>query len=165
MEIKRDDLTGAAVIALLQEHLDEMHRITPVGSVHALDLAGLRVRAITFWSAWREGELLGCAALKELDKNTGEIKSMRTARQYRGQGVAAALLRHILDVAEQRNYETLKLETGSFSEFAPARELYMRHGFEFCEPFADYLADPNSVFMELKLPEPATRSASGKSER
>lgn len=151
------------MIALLREHLDDMYRITPAGSVHALDLGGLRVPAISFWGAWQEEVLLGCAALKELDSLTGEIKSMRTARQHRGKGVAAALLRHIIGVAGQRNYQTLKLETGSFAEFAPARGLYLRHGFEYCQPFADYRADPNSVFMELQLTKPAINPAISKS--
>jgi putative acetyltransferase len=159
MDIRLDDLSGPAIIALLQEHLDDMHRITPVGSVHALDIAGLRVPAITFWSAWQDRKLLGCAALKELDNRTGEIKSMRTAIPHRGKGVAATLLQHVIGVAGQRHYQTLKLETGSFPAFAPARGLYLRHGFEFCEPFADYRADPNSVFMQLKLPAPSARNS------
>lgn len=158
MEIRQDDLTGAAIIALLQEHLDEMHRITPPGSVHALDLARLRAPQITFWCAWQGDELLGCAALRELDKGSGEIKSMRTASRHRGKGVAAALLLHVMGVAQQRAYKELKLETGVFPEFAPARRLYLRYGFEFCEPFADYRADPNSVFMELNFSK-ATRPA------
>ena len=164
MDIRQDDLSGPAIIALLQEHLDDMYRITPAGSVHALDLAGLRMPAISFWSAWQEQELLGCAALKELDISTGEIKSMRTARQHRGKGVAAALLQHIIAVATQRQYQMLKLETGSFPEFAPARSLYLRHGFEFCGPFADYRADPNSVFMELKLESSGEAPSSGNSQ-
>lgn len=161
MEIERDDLTGTAVIALLREHLDDMRRITPPGSVHALDVDRLRAPGITFWAAWENGELLGCAALKELDAQLGEVKSMRTAKRHRGKGVAAALLRHLIEVAGQRGYRSLKLETGSFAEFAPARNLYARHGFEFCGPFGDYREDPNSVFMTLELParEPASRHA------
>jgi putative acetyltransferase len=164
MDIRQDDLSGPAIIALLQEHLDDMHCITPAGSVHALDLAGLRMPAITFWSAWREQELLGCAALKELDSRSGEIKSMRTARPHRGKGVAAALLRHIIGVAAQRQYQVLKLETGSFPAFAPARSLYLRHGFEFCGPFAGYRDDPNSVYMELMLPSTVKPSDAGNSQ-
>jgi len=151
MEIRRDDLRGKAIIALLQEHLDEMHRITPAESVHALDLAGLRAPNVSFWCAWQSEELLGCAALKQLDSHSGEIKSMRTAKPHRGKGVAGSLLLHIIEVAQQRGYDVLKLETGSFAEFEPARSLYQRHGFVFCEPFAPYLADPNSVFMRKDL--------------
>lgn len=151
MRISQDDLTGPEIIALLQEHLEEMYRITPPESVHALDLQKLRAPGVTFWTAWQDGELLGCAALKELDGDSGEIKSMRTAAQHRGKGVAAALLQHVIAVARQRGYQALWLETGSFAEFAPARSLYLRHGFAYCEPFADYCEDPNSVFMRLPL--------------
>jgi putative acetyltransferase len=151
MEIRQDDLTGAVVIALLQEHLDNMYLITPPGSVHALGLDGLRSPNITFWSAWQEDDLLGCAALKQLDERNGEIKSMRTALQHRGKGVATSLLKHIISVARQRQYHSLKLETGSFAEFVPARKLYQSNGFELCGPFADYRPDYNSVFMTLRL--------------
>ena len=151
MEIRPDKLNGAAITALLQEHLDEMHRITPAGSVHALDLASLRLPAISFWCAWDKQELLGCGAMKELDDYCGEIKSMRTATRHRGKGVASAMLEHILAVAGQRQYRELFLETGAFPEFAPARSLYARYGFEFCDPFADYRPDPNSVFMRKVL--------------
>ncbi len=151
MEIRPDDLCNPVVIALLQEHLDEMHRITPPGSVHALDLAGLRAANITFWCAWQGEELMGCAALKQLDHHTGEIKSMRTAQRHRGKGVAAGFLEHIIATARHRGYADLKLETGSFPEFAPARSLYQRYGFVLCEPFAYYQLDPNSVYMVKNL--------------
>ena len=151
MKIRTDDLQGREVAALLQEHLDEMHRITPAGSVHALDLDSLRSPDITFWCAWDGDALMGCGALKQLDSRCGEIKSMRTAGKHRGKGVASKILEHIIGVARERNYRKLKLETGAFPEFAPARKLYESRGFTFCGPFAGYLPDPNSVFMSLQL--------------
>ena len=151
MQIIEDDLTGNQVATLLREHLDDMHEITPPESVHALDLDGLRAPEVTFWSAWREDELVGCGALKELDPRTGEIKSMRTARRYRGRGVASKILLHIVREAERRGYARLNLETGSQVEFAPARGLYASYGFELCGPFGDYTDDPNSVFMTRRL--------------
>lgn len=90
---------------------------------------------------------MGVGALKELDPKHGEIKSMRTASSHLRKGVGSAILRHILDVARARAYDRLSVETGSQPAFAPARALYSRFGFEFCEPFADYVDDPNSVFM------------------
>ncbi len=151
MEIREDDLTGAAIAALLQEHLDNMHEITPPGSVHALDIKTLRSPEITFWSAWEGEELLGCGALKELDSTTGEIKSMRTATAHRRKGVASKILRHIITTAKQRGYARLYLETGAFPEFLPARSLYSRYGFETCGPFVGYTDDPNSAFMTKQL--------------
>jgi putative acetyltransferase len=151
LTIREDKLQGREVVALLEEHLALMFSITPPESIHALDLEGLRAPEITAWTAWREGTLLGCGVLKELEPAHGEIKSMHTAAGFRGQGVGAAILRHILDEAHSRGYRRLSLETGSMQEFAPARSLYQRHGFSCCSPFGDYGEDANSVFMTLVL--------------
>ncbi len=150
-EIRVDDLTSPAVHALLEEHLAEMRRVTPPESVHALDLEALRRPEVTFWSAWEGEELMGCAALKELDPTHGEVKSMRTAPLYRGRGVARALLEHLLAEARRRGYRRLSLETGSFPFFDPARRLYASFGFAPCAPFADYREDPNSFYMTLDI--------------
>ena len=147
MDIRLDDLSGPGIAQLLHEHLQSMHLLSPPESVHALDLEGLRQPEITFWSAWRESELLGCGALKELDLRHGEIKSMRTASAHRGQGVGGAILEHILAEAKQRSYERLSLETGAAAAFAPSQRLYERFGFTRCAAFADYVEDPHSVFM------------------
>ena len=147
MNIKIDDLTGSEIQALLQEHLDSMKLYSPPESIHALDLEALRKPEITFWTVWDNAELLGCGALKELDPQHGEIKSMRTAARHRRQGVATAMLTHILEEARQRGYKRLSLETGSNEAFAPARSLYAAFGFTYCDPFADYRLDPYSVFM------------------
>ncbi len=149
--IRRDELTGAQVRALLEEHLRHMHSLSPPESVHALDLTGLRRPEVTFWTAWEGGALAGCGALKTLDAWHGEIKSMRAARDYRGKGVGRALLEHILAEASARGYRRVSLETGAEDGFIPARNLYARYGFVFCPPFADYRADPNSVFMTKAL--------------
>lgn len=151
MEIREDDLTGKEIAKLLREHLENMYAIRPPESVHALGIQALRSPTITFWTAWDENELLGCGALKELDAKSGEIKSMRTANAHRRKGVAAKILEHIIGEARRRGYDRLNLETGSFPEFAPARALYERYGFEYGDPFADYEEDPNSVFMTKKL--------------
>ncbi|HET9764548.1 MAG TPA: GNAT family N-acetyltransferase [Casimicrobiaceae bacterium] len=151
MDIRVDDLTGPEIAALLSEHLRNMYLQSPPESVHALDIGRLRQPDITMWSAWRDGELLGCAALKELDREHGEIKSMRTASRHLRKGVATALLRHILGEAKRRSYRRLSLETGSQAAFAAARTLYAQFGFEPCAPFADYIDDPNSVFMTRTL--------------
>lgn len=151
MEIRVDTLTSGKVIALLEEHLGEMHGISPPESVHALDPAALRKPEITFWSAWFGHELAGCGALKELSKEHGEIKSMRTSRQHRRKGVAAKILQHIIAEAARRGYRRLSLETGSMAHFEAARQLYASHGFEPCGPFAGYVDDPNSAFMTRLL--------------
>lgn len=151
LQIREDDLRGAEIARLLREHLDSMREHTPPESVHALDLEELRSSDITFWTAWQGDELLGCGALKELDAQHGEIKSMRTATAYIGKGVASKILEHIIEEAKRRSYSRLSLETGSMDAFAAARALYTRFGFEYRGPFADYGEDPNSVFMTRKI--------------
>jgi len=149
--IRADDLAGAQVRELLREHLAGVRQHSPPESVHALDLTELQARDVTFWSVWDSAQLVGCGALKELDPLHGEVKSMRTADSHLRKGVAASVLRHIVNVARQRGYRTLSLETGVQAAFAPARALYTRAGFERCGPFGNYSADPNSFFMTLSL--------------
>lgn len=151
MIIRPDDVRGPEMTRLIREHLQSMHLHSPPESVHALGLEALRQPGITVWSAWDGPELLGCGALKELDPAHGEIKSMRTATPHLRKGVAAAMLAHLMDEARRRHYTRLSLETGSVPAFDPARALYARFGFEECGPFADYIADPYSVFMTRSL--------------
>ena len=151
MEIQVDDLSGPEIHELLQEHLASMYLHSPPESVHALPIEGLRQPEITFWTAWENGELLGCGALKELDAQHAEIKSMRTSARHLRKGVAKTLLDYIIGAALRRGYRRLSLETGSIQAFEPARRLYARAGFSYCGPFADYIDDPNSVFMTKEL--------------
>ena len=151
MQIEIDDLSRPEIHALLNEHLQSMHLLSPPESVHALDLTELRGPDITFWSIWGGIVLLGCGALKELDAGHGEVKSMRTPNSLRRRGAGRAVLAHIIGVARSRSYERLSLETGSVEAFLPAQRLYASVGFEYCGPFARYAEDPNSVFMSLRL--------------
>lgn len=147
MQIKIDDLSGPEIKALLNEHLRHMHEITPPESIHALDTDSLKQPGITFWCAWEGAELMGCGALKKLDEEHAEIKSMRTASAHLRKGVARHMLCFILDQAKARGFKQISLETGAMKEFEPARSLYLSFGFNFCQPFAEYTEDPNSVFM------------------
>lgn len=151
MEIRVDDLTGHKVRALIAEHLQGMFLHSPPESVHALDLDGLKRPDVTFWSVWEQDELLGCGALKELDRQHGEVKSMRTASAHLRKGVARRMMEHIVEEAKRRGYTRLSLETGSMEAFEPARKLYESFGFRYCGPFADYEEDPNSAFMTKEL--------------
>ena len=151
LDIKMDNVTSPKVIALLEDHLQSMTLHSPPESIHALDVDELRKPEITFWSAWEGEELLGCGAIKELDLNHGEIKSMKTAPNHLRKGVARKILIHIIKEAKKRGYERLSLETGSMDAFLPAKKLYESLGFRYCEPFSDYVEDPNSVFMTLLL--------------
>ncbi len=151
MNIIIDDLQRPAVQALLQAHLTDMNATAPAESVHALDLTQLQHQDVTFWSIWDQHQLAGCGAIKHLNTTTAEIKSMRTAAAFRGQGVASLLLQHIITYAKMHGYQQLSLETGSMDFFTPSRALYTKHGFIECPPFADYQPDPHSTFMTLNL--------------
>lgn len=149
--IVEDDLSGAAIRALLEEHFAGMLANSPAGSCHFLDFDGLRAGNVTFWSIHRGNDLAGCGALKILDSGHGEIKSMRTAVDFLRQGVAARMLDHVMAEARARGLKRLSLETGSSPAFEPALALYRRYGFADCEPFADYRPDPFSRFMTRLL--------------
>jgi putative acetyltransferase len=151
VEIRINDLSGPEIRELLDQHLANMRSISPPESTHALPIEGLRKPDVTFWTVWENDELLGCGALKQLDAGHGEIKSMRTVSRHLRKGVAKALLDYIIAEARCRGYRRLSLETGSMEAFEPARQLYARAGFTYCAPFADYIEDPNSVFMTREL--------------
>jgi putative acetyltransferase len=152
-EIRPGDLTDERVLRLLSDHLEDMFATSPAESVHALDVSGLSVPEVTFWVIGdADGdELHGCVALKELDPEHGELKSMRTDAAARGRGLGARLLEHVLAEASRRGYRRVSLETGSQEFFRPARTLYAKYGFVECGPFGDYALDPNSVLMTLEL--------------
>ena len=151
MIIKIDDLHGPEIAQLLQEHLDHMHSVSPAASVHALDIEALRRPDITFWSAWEDHHLCGCGAIKKINAEYAELKSMRTAKEYQRQGVALNILNTVIIEAKARGYKKLYLETGSQPAFAPARTMYLNRRFKLCEPFEGYIHDENSVFMSLDL--------------
>jgi putative acetyltransferase len=151
MKIQVDDLSGPEVAGFLDEHVQEMRSITPLESKHALDLDGLRKPEITFWSVLDRDTLVGCGAIKRLDARHAEVKSMRTAPTRKRSGIASLLLQHIITEARRMGFTRLSLETGAAEFFLPARKLYQKFGFEYCQPFADYKPDPHSVFMTRTL--------------
>lgn len=149
--IRPDDLSADATRALVTAHLAGMHENTPAESVHALDLDGLTADGITVWSAWVDDELAGIGACKDLGDDRAELKSMRVVDAFLGQGIGRAILRHIVEDAQERGIRSLWLETGSTDDFLPARRLYAAEGFEECAPFPPYSADPLSTFMTRRL--------------
>jgi len=151
IRITKGDFNDPHVIELLHVHLAIARAETAPGSAHALDLTGLQSPDISFWSIWDDKTLLGVAALKKLSVDHGEIKSMHTVQSARRKGAGSAMLRHIIVTARESGMSRLSLETGSWEYFEPAQALYRSHGFVKCPPFADYIEDPNSVFMSLDL--------------
>ncbi len=142
-----DDLSGEPIRALIARHLSGMRSHSPPESVHAFDVDNLRQPDVTFWSVWVGDEIAGCGALKRLDAERGEIKSMRVADAFLGRGIGKAILEHLISEARARGMRSLWLETGSALAFIPALRLYERAGFSRCGPFDGYADDPFSVFM------------------
>ncbi len=149
--IEVDDPRRDDVRALLERHLAFARAVTPPEDVHALGLDGLLDPSVTFFSLRAGGRLLGVGAIKELDPDHAELKSMHTAEEARRRGVGRAIVEHLLSVAAERGVTRVSLETGAMDAFAPARSLYASAGFVPCGPFGDYPASPNSAFMTRRI--------------
>lgn len=144
-------LDDPRVQTLLAFHFNSLRAESPPESFHALDLSGLKLPDVRFWSAWEDDRVIAIGALKRLSDSHGEVKSMHTSQSHRRKGVGSAMLRHIIASARGMNLSRLSLETGSWQYFNAAREMYKQHGFVECPPFGSYALDPNSVFMTLEL--------------
>jgi putative acetyltransferase len=150
-EIAADSPVAADVRALLARHLEFTNATSPPEDMHALDAGRLLDPAVMFFSFRRDGEVLGVGALKRIDGQHAELKSMHTAAAARGRGIGRAMVEHLIGVARERGYRRVSLETGSMAEFAPARALYASAGFSPCGPFGDYVPSRNSTFMTMAL--------------
>ena len=136
---------------LLVKHFKELKSVSPEGSAHVLDISGLKDSNIKFWSIWEENTLIGCGALKFLDENHGEFKSIRVIDDFRKKGYGFKIINHLIEEAKKLDVTKLSLETGSGDFFLPARKLFQKVGFEKCSPFAHYKEDTNSCYMSLDL--------------
>ena len=132
---------------LLVKHFIELRAASPEGSAHVLDIPGLKVSSIKFWSLWQDDMLMGCGALKFLDKEHGEFKSIRIHDDFRKKGNSINVINHLINEAKKLNINRLSIETGAGDFFIPARKLFKKCGFETCKPFAHYKEDVNSVYL------------------
>ena len=136
---------------LLTEHFIELREASPEGSAHVLDILGLKTPSIKFWSLWEKNQLMGCGALKFLDKDHGEFKSIRVNDKFRKKGNGIKVINHLIEKAKGLNIKKLSLETGAGNFFFPARKLFNQCGFKICKPFSHYKKDINSVYMSLLI--------------
>ena len=139
------------VNTLLEKHFKELRSVSPEGSAHVLDIPGLKVESIKFWSLWEKNKLIGCGALKFLEENHCEFKSIRVVDEFRKKGYGIKILEHLITEAKKLKIKKLSLETGSGDFFIPARALFKKLGFAECDPFAHYKKDPNSCYMSLEI--------------
>jgi len=136
---------------LLIKHFIELRSVSPEGSAHVLDIAGLKDPSIKFWSLWEESDLMGSGALKFLDAEHGEFKSIRVNDKFKNKGYSLKIINHLINEAKKLNIKRLSLETGSGKFFMPARKLFDKCGFEVCKPFSHYEDDINSVYMSMLI--------------
>ena len=131
---------------LLNDHFIELRAASPTGSTHVLDIPGLKVPSIKFWSLWKDYQLVGCGALKFLDKDHGEFKSIRVHNNFRKKGNGIKVINHLIDEAKKLKIKRLSVETGAGEFFNPAKKLFEQCGFKPCPPFAHYKEDINSLY-------------------
>ena len=136
---------------LLKKHFIELRSVSPAGSTHVLDIDGLKDPSIKFWSLWEDNKLIGCGALKFLEKEHGEFKSIRVANEFRKNGIGERIINHLIEEAKKLKISKLSIETGAGKFFLPARKLFSKFGFKSCPPFAHYKDDPNSCYYTLDL--------------
>ena len=136
---------------LLKKHFVELRSVSPAGSTHVLDIDGLKDPSIKFWSLWENNKLIGCGALKFLEKDHGEFKSIRVADEFRKKGIGERIINHLIEEAKKLEISKLSIETGAGEFFLPARNLFSKFGFKTCPPFAHYKNDPNSCYFTLNL--------------
>ena len=131
---------------LLNKHFVELRAASPEGSAHVLDIEGLKMNTIKFWSLWENEELMGCGALKFLNKGHGEFKSIRVHDNFRKKGYGIKIINHLINEAVNLGIKRISVETGAGKFFLPARRLFDQSGFELCPPFAHYKEDINSLY-------------------
>ena len=145
------NFNNSEVNDLLKKHFIELRSVSPAGSTHVLDIDGLKDPSIKFWSLWEDNKLIGCGALKFLEKEHGEFKSIRVANEFRKNGIGERIINHLIEEAKKLKITKLSIETGAGEFFLPARKLFSKFGFKPCPPFAHYKDDPNSCYYTLNL--------------
>ncbi len=151
MKSIENNFDNPRVNTLLHYHFYQLRSNSPEGSTHVLDIEGLKVSSIKFWSVWDEDKLIGCGALKFLEKDHGEFKSIRIADEFRNMGYGIKLLNILIIEAKKNGIKKISLETGAGNFFKPARKLFEKAGFKICGPFAHYKIDPNSCYFSKKI--------------
>ena len=139
------------VNSLLTKHFIELRSVSPEGSAHVLDIPGLKIPSIKFWSLWDNDQLIGCGALKFLSEEHGEFKSIRVDDKHRKKGMGEKIISHLITEAKKIGIKKLSIETGAGEFFLPARKLFKKFGFKTCKPFAHYKEDPNSCYFDLEI--------------
>jgi GNAT superfamily N-acetyltransferase len=98
-----------------------------------------------------EDQVAGCAALRSLDLETGEMKRVYVRPAFRGLGLGRMLAECILRESRAAGYRRVRLDT--LRTMVGARQLYLELGFREIAPYVDNPI-PEAVYLELELDRP-----------
>ena len=133
---------------LRQSHM-LMDELFPNEANNYLKVESLLDEKVHFFAAQeKNSKYVGCGAFV-LFNDYAEIKSMFVDPDYRGQSIGDALLTHMIGSLADKSVSVVKLETGTLLK--SALTLYQKHGFKYCDAFANYTENNYSLFMEKKL--------------
>jgi putative acetyltransferase len=119
----------------------------PAESNHSLSFDELKASNCFFIGAFYEDNAVGCGAVQIIgNTGFGEIKMVYVAEDFRRRGISRKIMRHLEAHLVSKNIYVARLETGN--KQPEAFGLYSDLGYLECGPFGNYLADPNSIFME-----------------
>lgn len=142
-EVDKDDSNLVWLVSELDAFQSELY---PAESNHCLDLSTVsdeQLRCIIVYD--HDGSPAGCGALLFQADGSAEIKRVYIRPEYRGRKLGEQIVSAIETIASEKSSRLLQLETGIYQQ--PAISLYRRCGYEMCDAFPPYTADPLSVFM------------------
>jgi putative acetyltransferase len=151
MPITQESPLHPDLALLMARHTTDMHADTPPESIHMMDATQLAIPDVQFFVLRLDGIATAMGAIKKIDPDHAEVKSMHVLAEARGQGLSRQMLDHLISAAKASGYRRLSLETGSQAMFLPAQRLYEKAGFAICGPFDGYQLDPNSIYMTRAL--------------
>ena len=144
---KRPDTAEArALIAELDAHLGALY---PSESRHGYAVDKLIAQDVAFFLIRHDGAPAGCGGIQLFGNEYAELKRMYVRPQFRGLGLAKAMLTHLAGHARDRGVGLLRLETGIHQ--LAAIGLYEKEGFRPIPPFGEYTDDPLARFYEKRI--------------
>lgn len=150
MIIVKSNPRNENVFQLIQELDEYQSSLYPAESNHLDSVETLVQDNVYFVSAFFEDNPnpIACGAVKIIE-NYGEVKRVYVVPNYRGKGVAKAIMKALEEHLVNNRILIAKLETGIYQE--EAISFYKSLGYKFTLPFGEYKPDPLSVFMEKLL--------------
>lgn len=132
-------LLDAAVAELVRRYGAEGRSVVKAGARYLVAYAG--------------DQAAGCGAIQPAGPDTGELKRMYVAPEFRGRGIARMLLAALEGLAGDMGYQTVRLATGVRQPEAIA--LYEDSGYVRVEPYGTYTNQPLTRCYEKALsPDP-----------